>query len=100
MAVEPRAHWAGEEQRLFAVTREKAEYARYIDALAAKHRDPAAFLDTLGLESAAQRGAYVRAVEELSTHLSKKEDGLFPAPPPAPFPHCSSTAPARSGTVR
>ncbi|MFB8143564.1 hemerythrin domain-containing protein [Streptomyces parvus] len=79
MAVELRAHWAGEEQGLFAVMRENAEYTGYVDALAAEHRELAAFLDTLDLESAEQRGAFVRAVEELYTHISKEEDGLFPA---------------------
>ncbi|MET9769812.1 hypothetical protein [Streptomyces sp. NPDC006415] len=59
--------------------RENEEYTRYVDALAAEHPELAAFLDTLDLESAAQRGAFVRAVEELYTHISKEEDGLFPA---------------------
>ncbi|MGW6723517.1 hemerythrin domain-containing protein [Streptomyces sp. NPDC054995] len=78
---DPRGGWHDprDEQGLFAVMRENEEYTRYVDALAAEHRELAAFLDTLDLESAAQRGAFVRAVEELYTHISKEEDGLFPA---------------------
>ncbi|MEU5329398.1 hypothetical protein [Streptomyces parvus] len=59
-----------------------------MDALVAEHRDPVAFLDTPDLESAAQRGAFVRAVEQLSTHFSKKEDGLFPGSFPVLFQCC------------
>ncbi|MFC8699178.1 hypothetical protein [Streptomyces parvus] len=62
-----------------------------MDAVAAEHRDPAAFLDTLDLESAAQRGAFVRAVEQLSTHFPKKGDGLFPGSLPVLFPCCPGT---------
>ncbi|MFE4310623.1 hemerythrin domain-containing protein [Streptomyces sp. NPDC056891] len=79
MAVELRAHWAGEERGLFAVMRENEEYTAYVDALALEHRELAAFLDGLDLDSAEQRAAFVRAVDELHTHIAKEEDGLFPA---------------------
>ncbi|MFJ9638849.1 hemerythrin domain-containing protein [Streptomyces sp. NPDC101178] len=79
VAVELRAHWAGEERGLFAVMRENEEYTAYVDALAAEHRELAVFLDALDLDSAGQRAAFVRAVDELHAHIAKEEDGLFPA---------------------
>ncbi|MFF3034754.1 hemerythrin domain-containing protein [Streptomyces rubiginosohelvolus] len=79
VAVELRAHWAGEERGLFAMMRENVEYTAYVDALAGEHRDLAAFLDVLDLDSAEQRAAFVRAVGELRSHIAKEEDGLFPA---------------------
>ncbi|MFD4125343.1 hemerythrin domain-containing protein [Streptomyces globisporus] len=79
VTVELRAHWAGEERGLFTVMRENEEYTAYVDALAAEHRELAAFLDVLDLDSAEQRAAFVREVGELHSHIAKEEDGLFPA---------------------
>ncbi|MFB7515376.1 hemerythrin domain-containing protein [Streptomyces sp. NPDC056144] len=79
MAVLLLAHWAGEEGGLFAVMRENEEYREYVDALAAEHRELAAFLARLDLESAEQRAAFRKAVDELHEHIAKEEDGLFPA---------------------
>ncbi|WP_371621820.1 hemerythrin domain-containing protein [Streptomyces sp. NBC_01116] len=79
VAVELRSHGAGEERGLFAEMRENEEYTAYVDALTVEHREPADFLDALDLESAQQRTALVRAVDELHAHIAKEEDGLFPA---------------------
>ncbi|MFD2007125.1 hemerythrin domain-containing protein [Streptomyces narbonensis] len=79
MAVLLLAHWSGEERGLFAVMRENEEYTAYVDALAAEHRELAAFLARLDLGSDAQRAEFVRAVDELHDHIAKEEDGLFPA---------------------
>ncbi|MGW8351099.1 hemerythrin domain-containing protein [Streptomyces wedmorensis] len=79
MAVLLLAHWAGEERGLFAVMRENDEYTAYVDALAREHRELAAFLVALDLDSADQRARFLRAVDELHDHIAKEEDGLFPA---------------------
>ncbi|MEU5216320.1 hemerythrin domain-containing protein [Streptomyces sp. NPDC020807] len=79
MAVLLLAHWKGEEDGLFAVMRENEEYRAYVDALAVEHRELAAFLARLDLDSAEQRAAFRKAVDELHDHIAKEEDGLFPA---------------------
>ncbi|MFE5793035.1 hemerythrin domain-containing protein [Streptomyces sp. NPDC056503] len=79
MAVLLRGHWAGEEAGLFRVMAENDEYAGYVAALVAEHRELDAFLTGLDLDDPAQRAAFVRAVDELHDHIAKEEDGLFPA---------------------
>ncbi|MFB6896859.1 hemerythrin domain-containing protein [Streptomyces hydrogenans] len=74
-----RGHWAGEEAGLFRVMAENEEYAGYVSALVAEHRELDAFLAALDLDDPAQRTAFVRAVDELHEHIAKEEDGLFPA---------------------
>ncbi|MEU2656097.1 hemerythrin domain-containing protein [Streptomyces sp. NPDC007325] len=74
-----RRHWAGEEAGLFRVMAENEEYAAYVAALVAEHRELDAFLTTLDLDEPAQRDAFARAVGELREHIAKEEDGLFPA---------------------
>ncbi|MFJ8043527.1 hemerythrin domain-containing protein [Kitasatospora sp. NPDC096147] len=79
MAEELRAHWDGEERGLFRVMATDPEYAGYVEALVAEHRELAAFLERLDLGSASQRAEFVAAAEELHHHIAKEEDGLFPA---------------------
>ncbi|MFJ9342956.1 hemerythrin domain-containing protein [Streptomyces sp. NPDC101733] len=73
------AHWKGEEDGLFAVMAPDPEYADYIGALVAEHRDLAAFLDRADLSRPADADAFRAAVAELHHHIAKEEDGLFPA---------------------
>ncbi|WP_037572149.1 hemerythrin domain-containing protein [Phaeacidiphilus oryzae] len=79
MAAELRSHWQGEERGLFTVMREDPEYAGYIAALEREHRELDAFLAGLDLHDPAGRQAFETAVQELYAHISKEEDGLFPA---------------------
>ncbi|MFI6609577.1 hemerythrin domain-containing protein [Streptomyces sp. NPDC050507] len=79
MGRELRAHWQGEEQGLFAVMGGDEEYAGYIDALVREHRELAAFLDQVDLGRAEDVVRLREAVDELHHHISKEEDGLFPA---------------------
>ncbi|GAA2995299.1 hemerythrin domain-containing protein [Kitasatospora albolonga] len=79
MAEELRAHWDGEERGLFRVMGGDPEYAAYVGALIAEHRELAAFLGRLDLHLPDQRAAFVAAAEELHHHIAKEEDGLFPA---------------------
>ncbi|WP_327172182.1 hemerythrin domain-containing protein [Streptomyces sp. NBC_01336] len=79
MGRELRAHWQGEEQGLFAVMSGDEEYAGYIDALVAEHRELAAFLDQVDLGRAEDVVRLREAVDELYHHIAKEEDGLFPA---------------------
>lgn len=79
MGPELRAHWQGEEQGLFAVMSGDAEYAGYIDALVAEHRELAAFLGRVDLGRAEDVVRLREAVDELYHHIAKEEDGLFPA---------------------
>ncbi|MFJ4498575.1 hemerythrin domain-containing protein [Streptomyces sp. NPDC088864] len=73
------AHWRGEERGLFAVMAADPEYADYIDALVAEHRDLGAFLRRIDLDSAEDVARLREAVAELHHHIAKEEDGLFPA---------------------
>lgn len=79
MGRELRAHWQGEEQGLFAVMSGDAEYAGYIEALVAEHRELAAFIDRVDLSRAEDVVRLREAVDELHHHIAKEEDGLFPA---------------------
>ncbi|MEU9100155.1 hemerythrin domain-containing protein [Streptomyces sp. NPDC048361] len=79
MAQELESHWRGEENGLFAVMREDPEYVEYIDALVGEHRDHSARLPALDLETAEGRAEFDRMVTELHHHISREEDGLFPA---------------------
>ncbi|WP_405713270.1 hemerythrin domain-containing protein [Streptomyces xanthophaeus] len=73
------AHWKGEEDGLFAVMAPDPEYAQYIGALVAEHRELAAFLASADLASPQDAQTFRAAVAELHRHIAKEEDGLFPA---------------------
>ncbi|GGU11893.1 hemerythrin domain-containing protein [Streptomyces violascens] len=73
------SHWRGEENGLFAVMREDPEYADYITVLVDEHRDHSARLPALDLETPGGRDEFDVMVQELHQHISREEDGLFPA---------------------
>jgi len=80
LLAELRAHWKGEENGIFAVMRGvEAEYDAYIAPLEVEHRELDELLRTVDLDRADDRRRIVAAVEELNEHISKEEDGLFPA---------------------
>ncbi|MCX4530169.1 hemerythrin domain-containing protein [Streptomyces sp. NBC_00841] len=79
MAEVLRAHWRGEENGLFAVMRQDAEYAAYIANLEREHRELDQLLATADLGDPDDRRRFLDAVDELYRHIAKEEDGLFPA---------------------
>ena len=79
MATELAAHWEGEENGLFRVMRREAEYADYIAPLVEEHRGLAALLATVDVTDWTDQQRIRGAVVELLEHISKEEDGLFPA---------------------
>jgi iron-sulfur cluster repair protein YtfE (RIC family) len=72
-------HWRGEEGGLFTVMSKEQEYADYIAPLVVEHRELEELLTTVDLTRPADRDRVRRAVAELEEHISKEEDGLFPA---------------------
>ncbi|MEV6721683.1 hemerythrin domain-containing protein [Streptomyces xanthochromogenes] len=79
MAGELETHWRGEEEGLFAVMRRDPEYAAYIDVLMVEHQDHGVRLLALDLATAEGRAEFDGLVRELHQHISREEDGLFPA---------------------
>ena len=80
MATELASHWEGEENGIFAVMqRNDAAYADYIAPLVVEHRELADLLSTVELSDPADQRRVREAVRELHEHISKEEDGLFPA---------------------
>jgi iron-sulfur cluster repair protein YtfE (RIC family) len=79
MLAELRSHWAGEEDGLFAVMRPDPDFAAYIEPLEAEHRELDALLSQADLADPAVRQQIRAAVHDLDEHISKEEDGLFPA---------------------
>lgn len=79
LLVELRAHWQGEENGIFAVMMGEPEYDAYIAPLVEEHRELDELLTTADLAVAGDRQRIRAAVEELHEHISKEEDGLFPA---------------------
>jgi iron-sulfur cluster repair protein YtfE (RIC family) len=73
------SHWQGEENGLFAVMGKEQEYADYIAPLVVEHRELEELLTTVDLGDPAGRERVRVAVAELEEHISKEEDGLFPA---------------------
>ncbi|MFG3281899.1 hemerythrin domain-containing protein [Streptomyces sp. NPDC048111] len=79
MAGELETHWRGEENGLFAVMRQDPEYADYIGVLTHEHRDHSVRLRALDPGTEAGRAEFDLMVRELHQHISREEDGLFPA---------------------
>lgn len=79
MAVGLDTHWEGEENGLFAVMHREQEFADYIDPLVQEHRDLARFLRTVDVGDPEHQQRLRREVKDLLEHISKEEDGLFPA---------------------
>jgi iron-sulfur cluster repair protein YtfE (RIC family) len=73
------SHWQGEENGLFSVMSKEPEYAAYIEPLVVEHRELAALLTTVDLADPDDRDRVRVAVADLDEHISKEEDGLFPA---------------------
>jgi iron-sulfur cluster repair protein YtfE (RIC family) len=73
------AHWQGEENGIFRVMQREEEFAGYIAPLIDEHRQLAELLATVDVGNAADQLQIRRAVTELHEHISKEEDGLFPA---------------------
>lgn len=79
MATELRSHWEGEENGVFAVMRDDETYREHIDPLIAEHRELDALLRTLDVSRAADQQVLREQLAELDVHISKEEDGIFPA---------------------
>lgn len=74
-----RAHWRGEENGLFAVMSREPEYAAHIAPLIQEHRELEILLTTADVADPADQERLASAIRELWVHISKEEDGLFPA---------------------
>ena len=72
-------HWRGEEGGLFTAMREQDGYGEYIDNLIEEHRHLRDLLATADLTRTWDQELIIAAMEELSDHIAKEEDGLFPA---------------------
>jgi iron-sulfur cluster repair protein YtfE (RIC family) len=79
MAVLLAAHWQGEENGIFRVMQREPEFADYIAPLVEEHRELADLLATVDVGDAIDQRRIRLAVTELHEHISKEEDGLFPA---------------------
>jgi iron-sulfur cluster repair protein YtfE (RIC family) len=75
-----RSHWEGEENGVFTVMARHDElYADYVAPLVQEHRDLEAFLAAIDLTNGEHRARLRREMEDLAEHISREEDGLFPA---------------------
>lgn len=79
MAVGLASHWRGEENGIFAVMSRDEEYADYIAPLVQEHRDLASFLAAVDVTDPGDQERLRHEVVELLEHISREEDGLFPA---------------------
>lgn len=79
MGTELAAHWLGEETGLFRVMACEELYAEHIAPLVREHRELAELLATVDISTADGQQAIRNAVSDLYEHISKEEDGLFPA---------------------
>ncbi|WP_203471349.1 hemerythrin domain-containing protein [Mycolicibacterium chubuense] len=79
MARELATHWQGDENGLFRVMARDELYAEHIAPLIVEHRELAHLLSTVDLTTTEGRQAIRDAVSDLYEHISKEEDGLFPA---------------------
>lgn len=80
MREELRTHWQGEENGIFAVMADQDEmYADYVAPLIREHRELEEFLATIDLGSEEHRSRLTHEMEDLAEHITREEDGLFPA---------------------
>ncbi|HTM84312.1 MAG TPA: hemerythrin domain-containing protein [Mycobacterium sp.] len=79
MAAELTTHWQGEENGIFRVMAREDMYAEYIAPLVREHRELAELLDTVDIANPGHQEAIRDAVFDLYEHISKEEDGIFPA---------------------
>lgn len=74
------SHWRGEERGVFTVMAEADDlYADYVVPLVDEHRELAAFLEEVDLTVEEHRHRLAREMDDLLEHISREEDGLFPA---------------------
>jgi iron-sulfur cluster repair protein YtfE (RIC family) len=79
MATELAAHWKGEETGLFHVMAREELYAEHIAPLVEEHRELGELLATVDISNPDGQQAIRTAMSDLYEHISKEEDGLFPA---------------------
>ena len=79
MAVELRSHWQGEENGVFAVMMGDETYREHLEPLVAEHRELDALLATLDVTRTEDQWVLREQLAELAEHISKEEDGIFPA---------------------
>ena len=79
MATELAAHWQGEETGLFRVMAREQMFAEHIAPLIREHRELGELLATVDILEPEGQQAIRTAVSDLHEHISKEEDGLFPA---------------------
>jgi len=79
MAAGLTSHWAGEENGLFRVMEREREFAEHIVPLVSEHRELAELLATVDVADPADQQRIRKAAEELLEHISREEDGIFPA---------------------
>lgn len=79
MAEELDSHWQGEENGIFRVMQHEEQYADYIAPLVEEHRELAGLLAKVDVSDPQDQERVRAAVLELHEHISKEEDGLFPA---------------------
>ena len=79
MATELASHWQGEETGLFRVMAREELFAEHIAPLIGEHRDLAELLATVDIGKPDGQQAIRTAMSDLYEHISKEEDGLFPA---------------------
>jgi iron-sulfur cluster repair protein YtfE (RIC family) len=73
-------HWQGEENGIFRVMAAREEqYADYVAPLIVEHRELAELLATVDVSDPVDQQRLRDAFEQLTEHISKEEDGLFPA---------------------
>jgi iron-sulfur cluster repair protein YtfE (RIC family) len=80
MADELASHWKGEEDGVFTVmAAEEQQYAEYVAPLIQEHRELEELLATIDLSDPAEQDRFRHAAAELAEHITREEDGLFPA---------------------
>lgn len=65
-----------EERGLFAELRQQEEFTAHVDALCGEHRDIDGELDAIAAGDLARVTGFIRLLRD---HISKEENGLFPA---------------------
>ncbi len=79
MATELASHWQGEETGLFRVMAGEEMFAEHIAPLVREHHELGELLATVDILEPEGQQAIRDAVFDLYEHISKEEDGLFPA---------------------
>ena len=79
MATELAAHWQGEETGLFRVMAREELFAEHIAPLIGEHRELAELLATVDIGKPEGQQAIRDRDVRPHEHISKEEDGLFPA---------------------